>query len=338
MSVDLKTKYLGLNLKNPLVASSSPLTGRLDFLRQLEDNGIGAVVLPSIFEEQIEHEQNQVLQLHQEGAETFPEALGGYFPAMEDYNTGPDTYLEQIRAAKEALSIPVLASLNGVSASGWVDYAKQIQDAGADGLELNVYFIAADTEESSFQVEWRYLNLVAAVREAITIPLAVKVHPFFSAPAHMSKRLVEAGANGLVLFNRFYQPDIDLEALKVRANVQLSTSSELRLPLRWIAILRGRVAASLAATSGTHTAADVLKLLFAGADVAMMASALLRNGPTHVRTLLSAISTWLDEHEYVSVEQMRGSMSQQNCEDPAAFERANYMAGLTSYTSNFEWA
>lgn len=338
MSVDLKTKYLGLDLKNPLVASSSPLTGRLDYLRQLEDNGIGAVVLPSIFEEQIEHEQNQVLQLNQAGSEMFPEALGGYFPAMEDYNTGPDTYLEQIRAAKEALSVPVLASLNGVSASGWVDYAKQIQDAGADGLELNVYFIAADAEESSFQVEWRYLNLVAAVREAITIPLAVKVHPFFSAPAHMSKRLVEAGANGLVLFNRFYQPDIDLEALKVRANVQLSTSADLRLPLRWIAILRGRVSASLAATTGTHTAADVLKLLFAGADVAMMASALLRNGPTHVRTLLSAISAWLDEHEYVSVEQMRGSMSQQNCEDPAAFERANYMAGLTSYTSNFEWA
>ncbi|MCB9652601.1 MAG: dihydroorotate dehydrogenase-like protein [Deltaproteobacteria bacterium] len=338
MSVDLKTKYLGLDLKNPLVASSSPLTGRLDYLRQLEDNGIGAVVLPSIFEEQIEHEQNQVLQLNQAGSEMFPEALGGYFPAMEDYNTGPDTYLEQIRAAKQALSVPVLASLNGVSASGWVDYAKQIQDAGADGLELNVYFIAADAEESSFQVEWRYLNLVAAVREAITIPLAVKVHPFFSAPAHMSKRLVEAGANGLVLFNRFYQPDIDLEALKVRANVQLSTSADLRLPLRWIAILRGRVSASLAATTGTHTAADVLKLLFAGADVAMMASALLRNGPTHVRTLLSAISAWLDEHEYVSVEQMRGSMSQQNCEDPAAFERANYMAGLTSYTSNFEWA
>lgn len=336
MSPNLSTRYLGLPLKSPLVAAANPLTGRLDMLRRLEDHGIAAVVLPSLFEEQLEHEELEIQRLHDFGAESFAEAIG-YHPELRTYNTGPDRYLEHIRKAKAALSVPVIASLNGISPGGWVHYAKTIQDAGADALELNVYFVAADPDVSGEEVEQRYVDLVALVRREVNIPLAVKIGPFFSSPGHMARRLVSAGADGLVLFNRFLQPDIDEESLAVVPNLQLSTSAELRLPLRWIAILRGRVKAYLAATSGAHTALDVAKLILAGADAVMMASAILKNGPEYVRAVELELSRWLDEQDYVSVEQAKGSMSQENSPDPQAFERANYMQALTSYTSKFEW-
>lgn len=334
MSVDLSTTYMGLKLANPLAASAGPLTGAVEMLRRLEDAGVAAVVLPSLFEEQIEHEEMERHRLQEFGAESFPEALS-YFPnlpELETYNTGPEAYLQHVERAKAEVSVPVIASLNGASSGGWTRYARMMQDAGADALELNIYFLPIDPQVPGQQVETRYLELVASVREAVTIPLAVKVGPYFSAMANIAARLVEAGADGLVLFNRFLQPDIDLEQLQVNPDIELSTSSELRLPLRWVAILHGRVKTSLAVSSGIHTSRDVLKALLAGADVCMLTSALLKHGPEHLRGLLTEMSQWLQEHEYASVAQMRGSMSQQNCPDPAAFERANYMRALTSYT------
>lgn len=336
MSVNLTSKYLGFVLKSPLVASASPLTGRVESLKRLEDAGIAAAVLPSLFEEQIEHEEVQLGLLQDRGAESFAEALGGYFPELDDYNTGPDAYLELVRAAKEALDVPVIGSLNGMSPGGWVDYARQIEQAGADALELNVYFIPADPELTAAVVEQRYVDLVRRVKEAASIPVAVKIHPFFSAPMDMARKLVEAGADGLVLFNRFFQPDIDLDTLEVRPDLHLSTSVDLKLPLRWTAILRGRIPASIGTTSGAHTEQDVLKLLLAGADAVLMASALLRNGPRHVEVLERGIRRWLDEREYDSVEQMKGSVSQVHCENPSAFERNNYMSALTAYTNEYE--
>jgi dihydroorotate dehydrogenase (fumarate) len=319
-----------------VVSSASTLSSRIDNLQRLQDAGASAVVFQSLFEEQIEHDEVAIHRALEYGTESFAEATT-YLPEMEEYNTGPDEYLRHLEASKKELQIPVIGSLNGSSEGGWIRYARLIQDAGADALELNVYYIAADPAESGEEVERRYLDLVAAVRSSVTIPLAVKIGPFFSSVANMARRLVEAGADGLVLFNRFLQPDIDLETLSVDPTLHLSTSEELRLPLRWIGILRGRVDASLAATSGVHTAEDAVKLILAGADVTMMASALFRQGPEHVTGVVEGIGAWLDEHEYASVEQAKGSVSQVNVADPASFARANYMQMLVNYTSPFDW-
>lgn len=329
--VDLSTTYLGLRLANPIVASSSPLTGSIESLEKLEAAGIGAVVLPSIFEEQVEHDTNLLHSGLEWGADFNAEANDGYFEALDDYNTGSDEYLDLLIQAKQTLSIPVIASLNGTSDGGWVHYATELQDEGADAIELNIYHVAADADLDAHQVEERYLLLVEAVRSSIDIPLAVKVGPYFSSPGNMVRRLAEAGADGVVLFNRFYQPDIDLDSLAVQPDLVLSTPSEMRLVLRWIALLYGRVEADLAATTGVHDVAGVVKLLLAGATTTMMASALLLHGPEHVATVLADTERWFSEHGYVSVDQARGSISQANVADPSAFERANYMKTLVSY-------
>lgn len=336
MSVDLRTTYLGLNLRNPVVASCGPLTGKLDSLKRLEEAGVAAVVLPSLFEEQILREEQEIQRLYDYGTESFAEAIT-YLPEMETYDTGPQSYLKLVERAKAALSVPVIGSLNGTSPGGWVDYARQIESAGADALELNIYLLATDPNATSAEVEQRYLDLVQKVSGAVSVPVAVKVGSHFSSPANMARRLVDAGANGLVLFNRFLQPDINLETLEVVPNLVLSTSNDLRLPLRWMAILRPLLTASLAATTGVHTSEDVLKLLLVGADVTMTTSSLLKKGPGHVRTLLEGIERWMVEKEYESVSQLRGSLSQRNCPDPAAFERANYVKTITSYSSTVDW-
>ena len=333
MSTDLRSRYLGLELRNPIVAAASPVTSSLDSLKQLQDAGVAAVVLPSLFEEQLEHEEMATHNLMLAGSELSPEARG-FFPEMQNYNTGPDNYLKLIGAAKRALSVPVIPSLNGHTPGGWTRIAKRFEEAGADAIELNIYFLATDPQSTGAEVEKRYVDLVASVSSMVSIPVAVKVSPYFSAMANMAARLAGAGAAGLVLFNRFVQPDILLDELEVAPHLVLSTSDELRLALRWIAILRGRVKASLAATGGAHTAEDALKLLLAGADCVMLASSLLRRGPAHVGALVSGIEKWMTEREYASVEQMKGSLSQQACPDPAAFERSNYMKALTSYTGD----
>jgi dihydroorotate dehydrogenase (fumarate) len=328
--MDLSTTYLGLKLKNPIVPSASPLSHTVDSMKRLEDAGAAAVVMYSLFEEQIAHEAAELDHYLNYGKESFAEALT-YFPEAQEYNIGPDEYVELVRKAKQALSIPVIGSLNGISTGGWITYAKKIADAGADALELNVYYIPTDPDVTSSDVEDRYLEVLHAIKHTIDIPVAVKLSPFFSSMAHMAKRLENSGANGLVLFNRFYQPDIDLEALEVRPNVVLSSSNAMRVPLRWIAILHGQVKMSLAATSGIHTAQDVIKMVMAGADVTMMCSALLKNGPNHIAQVLLDLNQWMLEHEYISVQQMKGSMSQKSVADPAAFERANYVKALQSY-------
>lgn len=330
MSIDLTTRYLGLDLRNPLVVSASPLGRDVERLIRLEDAGAAAVVLPSLFEEQIDHESYQVHAVMERGADSFAEALS-YLPEMTSYNTGPDQYLKLVRRARKALSVPVIASLNGASPGGWTSYAQKMQDAGADALELNVYFVAADADETSEQVERRYLDIVEAVRSEIDIPLAVKVGPYFSSMANMARRIVDVGADGLVLFNRFYQPNIDLEDLEVVPDLQLSSQTELLLPLRWIAILHDRIDASLAATTGAHDGYDAAKLLLAGADVVMMASALILHGPGRMRETVDTLREWLTTNEYESVEQMKGSMSWQGAPNPSAYERANYMQTLTTY-------
>ena len=335
MTVDLRTTYLGLELDHPVVPSSSPLTGELDSLRRLEEAGAPAVVLPSLFEEQIEHEEMEVARLLDFGAESFGEATFGYFPELDDYATGPGTYLDLVTRAKSSLSIPVIGSLNGTSKGGWIKYGKLIEEAGADALELNIYFIPTDPKVSTAQVEQQYLELVMSIKESISIPLAVKIGPSFSSVPHIAQRLVESGADALVIFNRFYQPDIDIDSLQVRPNLQLSSSTELRLPLRWTAILHGRINASLGVTTGVHTAEDVIKLLLAGADVTMMASALLHNGPDHLQHVVTGLDQWLDENDYQSIGQMKGSLSQAASPDPAAFERANYMKTLVTYAGPF---
>lgn len=336
MTVDLRTTYLGLELSNPLVPSASTLSSRIDTLRRLQDAGASAIVMQSLFEEQIEHEEQQTHRVMETGAESFAEALT-YVPEMADYNTGPDEYLRYLESCRKELEIPVIGSLNGATEGGWVRYARLIQEAGADALELNVYFVATDPDESGWEVEHRYLELVAAVRSSITIPLAVKIGPYFSSMANMARQLDDAGADGLVLFNRFLQPDIDLETLQVDPTLRLSTSDELRLPLRWIAILRGNVSCSLAATTGVWSAEDALKLLLAGADVTMMASALFRKGPEHLGTVLDGVRDWLEAHEYASVEQLKGSASQANVADPFAYARSNYVQMLVNYTSPYDW-
>jgi dihydroorotate dehydrogenase (fumarate) len=330
MSPDLRSTYLGLQLKSPLVASASPLTGNLDSLRALEAAGAAAVVLPSLFEEQIEHDGATVDRALEQGAQSFGEALT-YFPEMDDYNTGPEAYVEHVAAAKEALSIPVIASINGITPGGWIRYAELLQQAGADAIELNVYAVETDPYASSASVEDRTLRLVSKVHSALTVPLAVKVGPYYTAFANTASRLADAGAAGLVLFNRFLQPDIDLETMTVKPELHLSRNEELQLPLRWIAILRGRVPASLAATSGVQSTDDVIKLLLAGADAVMLASALLRQGPALLQELTEGLSAWLTEREYASVEQLKGSMSQESCGDARAFERSQYVRAIVDY-------
>jgi dihydroorotate dehydrogenase (fumarate) len=331
---ELSTKYLGLDLRSPLVASAGPLTGNPESLLRLEEAGAAAVVLPSLFEEQITHESLDLHSLLEATAESFPEAAT-YFSELDDYNTGPRAYLDFLEAAKDTLSIPVIASLNGSSDGGWVRYGRSMQEAGADAIELNIYFLATDPDVGPADIEARYLDVVSAVRQAVSVPLAVKVGPYFSAMANMARRLVDTGADGLVLFNRFYQPDFDVEALEVVPRLVLSTSEELRLPLRWIAILYGRVRVSLAATTGVHSGQDVAKLLLAGADVTMMTSALLRNGPQHIANVEEELLAWMAGLECSSVGELRGSMSQLAVPNPEAFERANYMQMLTTFTSAF---
>lgn len=331
MSVSLETRYLGMALRHPLVASASPLSRTMQGLRALEEGGAAAIVMPSLFEEQIEHGEYEIHAALEVGTEFNPEATS-MLPEMLSYNTGPDAYLDLITTAATEITVPVIPSLNGASPGGWTSYARRFEEAGAPAVELNVYFVAGDPDETSADVEARYLRIVEQVREAITVPLAVKVGPYFSSMGNMARRLVDCGADGLVLFNRFYQPDIDLEALEVVPNLTLSTPWEARLPLRWIALLHGRVDASLAATTGIHDHIEAVKLLMAGADVTMMASALLRHGPGWIRGTREALIRWLDEHGYESVEQMKGSMSHRGAPNPSAFERANYMESLISYS------
>lgn len=328
--MSLVTNYLGLILKNPIVASSSPLSHSIDSVRRLEDAGAAAVVMYSLFEEQITFDSFYIDYYLTTGTNSYAESLN-YFPEMQGYNVWPDEYMNLIRRAKEAVDIPIIGSLNGVSAGGWTDYATLIEEAGADAIELNVYYIPTSVDLEGSEVENMYLEILREVKEAVSLPVAMKLSPYFSSTANMAKRLVDEGANGLVLFNRFYQPDIDLETLEVVPRLVLSNSNELRLPLRWVAILYGRLLADLAITTGIHTSGDVLKGLMAGAKVTMMASELLQNGIRRIGTILDEIRAWMDEHQYESVVQMVGSMSQQHCAEPAAFERANYMKMLASY-------
>jgi dihydroorotate dehydrogenase (fumarate) len=325
--VDLSTKYLGLHLRTPLVPSAGPLSHEIDSIRRLEDAGASAVVLYSLFEEQIRQESLELDHHLNEGTESFAESLS-YFPQAGEFRLGPEGYLEHIRKAKQAVSIPIIASLNGATVGGWIDYAKKIEQAGADALECNIYSIITDPDQTSAQIEDTYLDIVRAVKSAVSIPVAVKVSPFFTNMANMVRRLDALGADGFVLFNRFYQPDIDLEELELKPSVLLSTPQALRLPLTWIGILYARVTASLAATSGVHGPEDVIKLLMVGADAAMMCSTLLRNGINHLRYVEQGIRDWMEAHEYESVKQMQGSMSQLRCSDPGAFERAQYMRAV----------
>jgi dihydroorotate dehydrogenase (fumarate) len=331
--MDLTTTYLGLKLRTPLVPSASPLSEEIDNIKRMEDSGASAVVLSSIFEEQLLLDRYELHHHLTHGTESFAEALTYIpeLPELEDIHLGAEDYLERIRKVKEAVAIPIIASLNGISIGGWTDYANLIQEAGADALELNIYYIPTDPTLTGAEVEQTYLDILTIVKSLVTIPVAVKLGPFFSNLANMARRLDEAGADSLVLFNRFYQPDIDLDNLVVRPNVILSTPHALRLPLRWIAILYGRVRADLAATSGIHTAQDVIKMLMAGANVTMLCSVLLRHGINHIRLIEQGLRQWMEEREYESVGQMRGSMSQLHCENPGEFERAQYVRALQSF-------
>jgi len=328
--MDLSTKYLGMTLRTPLVPSASPLSEEIDNIKRMEDAGAAAVILHSLFEEQLRLERYELHHHLTHHINSFAEALT-FFPEPTEFHVGPESYLYHIQKAKEAVSIPIIASLNGTSVGGWIDYSKKIEQAGADALELNIYYIPADIEMTSEQVEQTYVEILKAVKSEVKIPVALKLSPFFNNIAYMAKRLDDAGANALVLFNRFYQPDIDLETLEVRPNIILSTPQALRLPLRWIAILYGRVKADLAATSGIHTPQDVIKMLMVGANITMLCSVLLRHGIEHIRVIEQGVRNWMEEHEYESVQQMQGSMSQKNCEDPSAFERSQYMRGLLTY-------
>lgn len=327
--INLSTRYLGLELPTPLVASASPLSHEIDSIRRLEDAGASAVVLYSLFEEQLRQERFEIEHHLTAGTDSFAEAAS-FFPQPSEFRLGPEEYLRHIHRAKEAVSIPIIASLNGSSVGGWTQYANLIEQAGADALECNIYFLATDPELSSIAIEQQYVDIVEAVKSVVSIPVAVKVGPFFSNMANMAKRFDEAGANGLVLFNRFYQPDINLEELEIEPSVLLSTAQALRLPLTWIGILYGRIRANLAATSGVHGPEDVVKLLMVGADVTMLCSALLKNGIHHLRHIERGVVEWMEKHEYESVEQMKGSMSQIRCPNPGAFERAQYMKAVKS--------
>jgi dihydroorotate dehydrogenase (fumarate) len=328
--MDLSTTYLGLKLRSPLVAAASPLSEEIDSIKQMEDAGAAAVVLYSLFEEQLRQDRLELAKHLEHGTESFAEALT-YFPEPEEFRLGPDEYLQHIAKAKKAVQMPVIASLNGSSKGGWTQYAKAIEKAGADALELNIYYIPTDMNLSSLDVEQNYLDILKAVKSEVRIPVAVKLSPFFTNFANMARRLDEAGANGLVLFNRFYQPDIDLETLEIKPNILLSTPMAMRVPLRWIALLFGKVKASLAGTSGIHRASDVLKMLMAGADVTMLCSALIRHGVRQIGVIERDLVAWLEEHEYSSVQQLKGSLSQKNCADPSAFERAQYMKAISQF-------
>ena len=328
--VDLSTTYLGLNLKNPLVASSSPLSEKVESVQKLEEAGVAAVVMYSLFEEQIVQESLKLDADLDRGSYTFAEALD-YLPQHGKFSVGPEAYLEQIKKLKQAVSIPIIGSLNGFSTGGWVDYAKKIEDAGADALELNMYYLEIKPEITSSELENTYLELVSDIRKQVQIPIAIKLSPFYTAIPNFASHLADAGANGLVLFNRFYQPDFDLEELEVVPHLVLSNSDEMRLPLRWIAILYGKVAADFALTSGIHSAEDVIKAVMAGASVTTVASHFLKYGPESAADILSNMQSWLQEKEYESVAQMKGSMSQQAVGEPSAFERANYIKVLSSY-------
>lgn len=328
--MNLKTKYLGLELKNPLVAAASALSKKTSTVKQMEDAGISAVVMYSLFEEQITQDSLAFNYFMERGTDRFAESLD-YFPDLERYNVGPDQYLERIRKNKEAVDIPVIGSLNGVSNTGWIEYAQKIEEAGADAVELNTYYIPTNPDITAGQLEENYFELVSAVCENVEIPVAVKLSPFFSALPNLISRLVDAGAQGMVLFNRFIQPDIDIENMEVDSTLHLSTSAELLLPLRWMALLYGRIDADLALTTGVHTGVDIVKSVMAGANVAMVASEFIANGIGQASLMLSEMGNWMTVYEYPSVEKMRGVMSQQNVENPAAFERANYMKALQSY-------
>ena len=328
--MDLTTTYMGLKLKNPIVPSASPLSASVDMVKQLEEVGASAVVLYSLFEEQIQQDAQEIDHFLTTYNESYAEALS-YFPEPEEYrNMEAEEYLEHIANLKEAVDIPIIGSLNGVSPGGWMKYAKKIEEAGADAIELNVYYIPTDPNLTGEQVEQIYIDDLKTVKSSVKIPVAMKLSPYFSSFANMALRLDKAGADALVLFNRFYQPDIDLETLEVIPNLKLSNSYEIRLPLRWIAILYGSVSASLAATSGVHTVEDVIKLIMAGADVTMMASALIKEGPRLVRQVLDELQNWMEDHEYESIELMKGSMSYQAVAEPAALVRANYIKTLQS--------
>jgi dihydroorotate dehydrogenase (fumarate) len=327
---DLKTTYLGLKLKNPIVAAASPLSASIDGMQRLEEAGAAAIVMSSLFEEQIACEGHALDHYLSSGSDSYSEAMS-YFPEITNFNIGPQEHLDLLAKAKQKLSIPVIASLNGSSPSGWTQWARLAQEAGADALELNEYFIPAEPDMTGIEVEERYLAVLEMVKKNVSIPVAVKLSPYFSATANMCKRMVDAGADGLVLFNRFYQPDIDLENLEVVPNLVLSSSDELRLPLRWVAILYGRIKADMGITGGVHTASDLLKSMMVGASVTMMASELLSNGYDRIGAVLTDTLAWMEEHEYDSIEQMKGSMSQIHVANPAAFERANYMKMLQSW-------
>lgn len=335
MSTDLTTKYLGFELDHPVVPSASPLTGDIDHIHALCEAGAPAIVLSSLFEEQIEHDEMALHYSLEMGADGFGEAVAGFFPQLDAYNTGPEDYLELITRAKEEVKVPIIGSLNGASVGGWTLYAQILADQGIDALEVNIYKIATDITMTSEEVEASYLELVETIRQSIDIPLAVKIGPYFSSPGSMARRLADAGADALVMFNRFYQPDIDLDTLHVTPNIVLSNPVALRLVLRWMAILYGRVECDLAATSGVHTADDAIKAILSGATVAMMASALLKEGPHKLTEARDGLGSWLSERGYDSADQARGSLSYMNVPDPGVFERTSYMKTLTSFVPSW---
>ncbi len=328
--MNLTTRYLGFKLRTPLVPSASPLSEKIDNIKRMEDAGAPAVVFHSLFEEQVRSDHHELQYYLDQGTESYAESLS-YFPDQTEFKVGPEAYLEHIAQAKAAVDVPIIGSLNGTTFGGWMTYAQQIEQAGADALELNIYSIPSDPEVSGEDIETSYLTILASIKAQLKIPVAVKLSPFFTNFAQFARRADRNGANALVLFNRFYQPDIELETLEISPNVLLSTPMAMRLPMRWIAMLYGRIGANLAATSGIHRATDALKMLMAGADVTMLCSVLLRRGIEHIRVIEREMREWMEEHEYESVEQLKGSMSQKNCPDPSAFERAQYMRALATY-------
>jgi dihydroorotate dehydrogenase (fumarate) len=333
--MDLRTTYMGLELKNPVIASASPLSEKLDNFRRMEDAGAAAVVMFSLFEEQIKHENAAIEHLITSGSESYAESLS-FFPEFEDYETGPDEYLNLLRRATEAVDIPVIASLNGITNEGWVDTARLMQEAGASGIELNPYHIPANLYQDGREVEQRYLDVLRAVKSAVSVPVAMKLSPFFSATGNMARQFDEAGVDALVLFNRFYQPDLDLEEMEVITDLKLSTPAEIRLPLLWIGVLHGRINASLAASTGVHSPLEVIKYLLAGADAVMTTSGVLRYGIGFLTTLVDGLQEWMEAKQYDSVQQLKGLMSQINCLNPGAFERANYIRILENYKPEYE--
>ncbi|TAN35889.1 MAG: dihydroorotate dehydrogenase-like protein [Verrucomicrobia bacterium] len=332
--MNLTTKYMGLELRNPLIASAGPLSETVDGIKKLETAGVGAVVMFSLFEEQLQQEANTLDASLEAGTESFAESLS-YFPHADDFKVGPEQYLEILHAASQQVQIPIIGSLNGISSKGWIEYARKMQEAGAKGIELNLYYIPTDPKMSATAVEKQKVAVVQAVKAAVTIPVAVKLSPFFTSMASMARKMKRAGADALVLFNRFYQPDFDLDELTVSPTLHLSTAEEIRLPLRWLAILRGQLRISLAATTGVQTSTEVVKYLLAGADAVMTTSALLHNGPGYATQLIAGLQQWMEEHEYRSIKQMKGAMSQKSVADPTAFERANYIKILEKYKSEY---